>query len=95
MAEPKVVTAIDVGSSKIVTLVGEAAESTALRQQAGEFSVIGVGIVPSRGVKRGQMYQCERRHRGHSRAWTARAFVGDEDHQRYHQHLGQPHRFAE
>jgi cell division protein FtsA len=49
MAEPRIVTAIDVGSSKIVTLVGEASGG------AGEFNIIGVGIVPSRGVKRGQI----------------------------------------
>ncbi len=54
MAEPRVITAIDVGSSKIVALVGEAgAEFGAGRP--GDFSVIGVGIVPSRGVKRGQI----------------------------------------
>ena len=51
MTEPRIVTAIDVGSSKIVTLVGEASTSGA----AGDFNVIGVGIVPSRGVKRGQI----------------------------------------
>ena len=54
MAEPRIVTAIDVGSSKVVTLVAEAAE-TRSNNGAGEFNVIGVGIVPSRGVKRGQI----------------------------------------
>ncbi|MCS7060072.1 MAG: cell division protein FtsA [Anaerolineae bacterium] len=49
MAEPKIVTAIDVGSSKVVSLVGEA------MAEPGEFSVIGVGIVPARGMKRGQV----------------------------------------
>ncbi|HEY3341325.1 MAG TPA: cell division protein FtsA [Anaerolineae bacterium] len=52
MAEPRIVSAIDVGSSKVVALVAEAAET---RNGTGEFNVIGVGIVPSRGVKRGQI----------------------------------------
>ena len=50
MAETgKIVTAIDIGSSKIVTLVGESGEAE------GDFAVVGVGIVPSRGMKRGQI----------------------------------------
>ena len=50
MAETgKIVTAIDIGSSKIVTLVGEAGETE------GDFAIVGVGIVPSRGMKRGQI----------------------------------------
>lgn len=49
MAEPRVITAIDVGSSKVVSLVGEATA------EPGEFSVIGVGVVPARGIKRGQI----------------------------------------
>lgn len=47
--DPKVITAVDVGSSKIVTLVGEATGGQ------GEFSIIGVGVVPARGMKRGQV----------------------------------------
>jgi len=49
MAEPKIITAIDVGSSKVVSLVGEATAAP------GEFSVIGVGVAPARGMKRGQI----------------------------------------
>ncbi|MGQ9815098.1 MAG: cell division protein FtsA [Candidatus Roseilinea sp.] len=49
MAEPRIVTAIDVGSSKVVSLVGEAMAAP------GEFSVIGVGVAPARGIKRGQI----------------------------------------
>jgi cell division protein FtsA len=58
MAEPRIVTAIDVGSSKIVTLVGEAAGEPGAGAVAGGtvgFNVIGVGVTPSRGVKRGQI----------------------------------------
>ncbi len=54
MAEPRVLTTIDVGSSKIVALVGEAGAEFGTGRP-GEFSVIGVGVVPSRGVKRGQI----------------------------------------
>ncbi len=49
MAEPKTITVVDVGSTKIVTLVGEASETE------GGFSIIGVGMTPSQGVRRGQI----------------------------------------
>jgi len=52
--DSKVITALDVGSSKIAALVGEATASHG-GGQGNEFNVIGVGIVPSRGVKRGQI----------------------------------------
>ncbi len=51
MAEPKTITVIDVGDTKTVTLVGEAH----LDDVEGAFEVTGVGIVPSKGVKRGQI----------------------------------------
>jgi cell division protein FtsA len=54
MAEAKLVSAVDVGSSKVVALVAEAVTETRVNT-TGEFNVIGVGIVPSRGVKRGQI----------------------------------------
>lgn len=54
MAEPRIVSAIDVGSSKVVALIGEASGETA-ENGLPNFNVIGVGIVPSRGVKRGQI----------------------------------------
>ncbi len=49
MAEPRIITAVDVGSSKVISLVGEATAAP------GEFSVIGVGMAPARGMKRGQI----------------------------------------
>ncbi|HQV69230.1 MAG TPA: cell division protein FtsA [Thermoflexales bacterium] len=49
MAEQKQITVIDVGTSKVVTLVGEMAES------GSDIVVSGVGIVPARGIKRGQI----------------------------------------
>lgn len=48
MAEAKTVNAIDIGSSKIVTLVAE-------DHGNGEFTVLGAGLVASRGIKRGQI----------------------------------------
>jgi len=68
MAEPKTVVGIDIGDTKIVTLVGEASADGGssdgafggTREVGREasmqvFEVTGVGIVPSRGVKRGQI----------------------------------------
>lgn len=49
MAEPKTITVLDVGSTKVVALVGEAADN-----EAG-FTVIGVGMAVARGVRRGQI----------------------------------------
>ena len=42
----RVVSCIDVGTSKICTLIGEV-------DQAGEMRIVGVGIVPSRGIRKG------------------------------------------
>lgn len=49
MADQKHIAVIDIGTSKIVTLV---AEPTGV---GGEFAIVGVGIVPARGIKRGQI----------------------------------------
>jgi cell division protein FtsA len=49
MADPKTITAVDVGSTKVVALVGEAAEN-----EAG-FTIIGVGMTAARGLRRGQI----------------------------------------
>ncbi|MCS6772824.1 MAG: cell division protein FtsA [Thermoflexales bacterium] len=49
MAEHRVVTVVDVGSTKILTLVGEAAANDV------GFTIIGVGSAPSRGIRRGQV----------------------------------------
>jgi cell division protein FtsA len=42
----RTIVAIDVGTTKIATLVGESAEGGSLR-------IVGVGVAPSRGIKRG------------------------------------------
>ncbi len=49
MAEPKTITVLDVGSTKVVALVGEAADN-----EAG-FTIIGVGMAAARGIRRGQI----------------------------------------
>lgn len=46
--ETKVVTAIDIGTSKIVTLIGQIAED-------GPVNVVGVSVVESKGMRKGQI----------------------------------------
>ncbi len=46
MSEPRTIVGIDVGTTKICTLVGEANEDGMLR-------IIGVGVAPSRGLRKG------------------------------------------
>ena len=48
MARDRTFVALDVGTTKICTLVAEL-------QDDGELEVIGLGVVPSRGVRRGQV----------------------------------------
>jgi cell division protein FtsA len=46
VTEPRTIVAIDVGTTKICTLVGEAYED-------GQLRIIGVGVAPSRGLRKG------------------------------------------
>ena len=46
MTEPRTIVAIDVGTTKICTLVAEAYED-------GQLRIIGVGVAPSRGLRKG------------------------------------------
>ena len=46
MTEPRTIVSIDVGTTKICTLVGEADED-------GQLRIIGVGVAPSRGLRKG------------------------------------------
>jgi cell division protein FtsA len=50
MADPKTLTVIDIGTTKVVTLICEAAPES----ERG-YTVIGVGLAPSRGMRRGQV----------------------------------------
>jgi cell division protein FtsA len=50
MSEPKTLTVVDVGTTKIVALTGEATPDN----ERG-YSVVGVGVTPSRGIRRGQV----------------------------------------
>lgn len=49
MAKDKLIAGIDIGSSKIVTLIGQ------LPHEAGPITVVGVSSVPARGIKKGQV----------------------------------------
>jgi len=51
MNKPKIIAGIDVGSSKITTIIGSAGEE--------EVKVIGVASVPSRGMRKGQIVDIE------------------------------------
>lgn len=46
MAEPKTIVGIDVGTTKVCTLVAEAYDD-------GQLRIIGVGVAPSRGLRKG------------------------------------------
>ncbi len=46
MTEPRTIVAIDVGTTKICTLVGEVYDD-------GQLRIIGVGVAPSRGLRKG------------------------------------------
>ena len=46
MTEPRTIVSIDVGTTKICTLVGEVYED-------GQLRIIGVGVAPSRGLRKG------------------------------------------
>lgn len=46
MVEPRTIVGIDVGTTKICTLVGEAYDD-------GQLRIIGVGVAPSRGLRKG------------------------------------------
>jgi cell division protein FtsA len=50
MADPKTLTVIDVGTTKVVTLICEDAPDS----ERG-YTIIGVGLAPSRGMRRGQV----------------------------------------
>lgn len=52
MSDPQIVVGIDVGSTKICTLISEINED-------GQLEIIGVGIVPSRGLRKGVVVNTE------------------------------------
>lgn len=53
MAKTRVVAGIDIGSSKIATLIGQYSE------EDGRLSLVGVSQVPSRGIRKGQIVDIE------------------------------------
>ena len=56
--EDRTIVGIDIGTTKICTLVAKVEEDNELR-------IIGVGIEPSRGMKRGVMVDLEGGNHGH------------------------------
>lgn len=56
MARDKVIVGIDIGTSKIATLIGTTSPAT---EGEGGINVIGVSTVPSRGLRKGQVVDIE------------------------------------
>ncbi|MBI4127722.1 MAG: cell division protein FtsA [Parcubacteria group bacterium] len=52
MAQPEVISGIDVGSTTIRTLIGQ-------RQEEGSLAIIGIGVAPSEGLRRGVVVDVE------------------------------------
>src|SRR3990167_9463119 len=57
MSKPHIIASLELGSSKIVTLIA----SVATEEITGEtnISIIGVSAVPSKGIKKGQIVDIE------------------------------------
>ena len=53
MAKSKVLAGIDIGSSKVATLIAQ------YNEEEGKLSVVGVSSIPSRGVRKGQIVDIE------------------------------------
>ena len=58
MARDKVICGIDVGSSKVATLIASVGEDSSTGH-VGKISLIGVSATPSKGVKKGQVVDIE------------------------------------
>jgi cell division protein FtsA len=52
MSRPRIISALDIGSSKIATLIAQIEEE-------GNINIIGSSAIPSRGIKRGQVINIE------------------------------------
>lgn len=59
MAKDKVICAIDVGSSKIATLIASVAEENTQSLKNEKVNLIGVAATPSKGVRKGQVVDIE------------------------------------
>jgi len=53
MADENIIAALDIGTTKIVTVVGEA-------DQEGEIYIIGHGVAPAEGLRRGVVVDMEK-----------------------------------
>ena len=59
MARDKIICAIDVGSSKISTLIASIGEELPGGVRSEKINLIGVSATPSKGVKKGQVVDIE------------------------------------
>lgn len=60
MTREEIVVGLDIGTTKVCTVIGQgSASSGAPGEDAGPINIIGVGVVPSRGIKRGVVVDVE------------------------------------
>jgi cell division protein FtsA len=60
LTREEIVVGIDIGTTKVCTVIGQGRVSTGARgEEAGPINIIGVGVVPSRGIKKGVVVDVE------------------------------------
>ncbi len=60
MTREEIVVGLDIGTTKVCTVIGQGTASTgAPGEETGQINVIGVGVVPSRGIKKGVVVDVE------------------------------------
>jgi len=59
MARPQIITGIDIGSSKIVTVIA----SINQEENEEEIRILGVANIPSKGIRKGQIVNIEETNR--------------------------------
>ena len=60
MTREEIVVGLDIGTTKVCTVIGQGSASTgAPGEETGPINVIGVGVVPSRGIKKGVVVDVE------------------------------------
>ncbi len=60
MTREEIVVGLDIGTTKVCTVIGQGIAATgAPGEETGQINVIGVGVVPSRGIKKGVVIDVE------------------------------------
>ncbi len=60
MTREEIVVGLDIGTTKVCTVIGQGSAATgAPGEESGPINVIGVGLVPSRGIKKGVIVDVE------------------------------------